>query len=299
LSARLRKVAAREALDLISSAKEVAKKREEEPKKPVHKGNRMNVSSTIADLILSKNSTHFDAWLHLWCIGNNIIIDLPIKFHKHFHKWNDLPNSRRLNSYIITKDYVQFCFEIITEPKVTEGNHIGIDTGINTLVTSSSNHSYGDGFRKLIEDVNRSKKGSSNRKRKTRKLKQTIDEVAKQIIKEEKPQTIVVEKLKNVSKNTKNKIPKFLRKLLGSWNYRHCLKRIEMQCEENRVSFRTVSPYQTSITCSNCGKIERSNRDGNIYKCDCGIELNADYNASINILNRWLKGSYGPLVSKT
>lgn len=300
LSARMRKVAAREAIDLISSAKEAAKEKGEEPKIPIHKGNRMAVSSTIAELTISKNSKEFDAWLHMQSIGNNIIIDLPIKFHKHFHKWNSLPNSRRMNSYIITKNYVQFCFEIITEPKRTHGNYIGIDSGINTLATTSSNHSYGIEFRKLIKDVNHSKKGSKNQKRRIKKLKQHIDETAKAIVYQEQPQVIVVEKLKNVSKDTKKKIPKFLRKLLGSWNYKYWLSRIEMQCEENRVSFRTVSPYQTSITCSNCGNIEKSNRNGNIYKCNCcNIIINADYNASINILNRWLKGAYGPHGSKT
>jgi IS605 OrfB family transposase len=300
LCARMRKVAAREAIDLISSAKEVAIEREEEPKIPVHKGNRMMVSSTTAELTISKKSTEFDAWLHLQSIGNNIIINLPIKFHKHFHKWNNLSNSRRLNSYIITKDYVQFCFEIRTEPKITNGDYIGIDSGMNMLATTSSNHSYGEELKKLIEEVNRSKKGSVNRKRKTRKLKQYIDETAKNVISQEQPQVIVVEKLKNISKDTKKKLPKFLRKLLGSWNYRYWLNRIEMQCEENRVSFRTVSPYQTSITCSNCGGIEKSNRNGNTYNCNCcGITLNADYNAAINILNRWLKGAYGPLGSQT
>lgn len=300
LSARMRKVAAREAIDLISSSKEAAKEREEEPQIPIHKGERMAVSSTIAELIPSKNSTEFDAWLHLQSIGNNIIIDLPIKFHKHFHKWNNLSNSRRMNSYIITKDYIQFCFEIKTEPKITHGEYIGIDSGMNTLATTSTNHSYGIELRKLIEEVNHSKKGSINKKRRTRKLKQYIDKAAKDIISQEQPQVVVVEKLKNISKNTKKKVPKFLRKLLGSWNYKYWLNRIKMQCEENRVSFRTVSPYQTSITCSNCGSIEKSNRKGNIYKCNCcSITLNADYNASINILNRWLKGAYGPLVSKT
>jgi IS605 OrfB family transposase len=170
---------------------------------------------------------------------------------------------------------------------------------MNVLATTSSENYYGKDFIKVISEVNSKKKGSKNRKRKTRELKQTIDEVAKKIIKEEKPQTIVVENLKSLSKNKKDKFPKHLRKLLNSWNYRYWLKRIEMQCEENRVSFRTVNPYQTSITCSKCGTIEKSNRNGICYKCNkCGIELNADHNASINILNRWLQGAYGPQVSK-
>jgi len=53
-----------------------------------------------------------------------------------------------------------------------------------------------------------------------------------------------------------------------------------------------VSPSYTSQTCSNCGSINKNNRKGEIYYCDsCGIIIDADYNASINILHR---GVYNP-----
>ena len=96
LSARLRKVAAREAIDMINTSKERWK---DKAVKPLHKGNRMYVSCTIADLKESKTSTEFDSWLHLSSIGNNIILDLPIKLHKHFNKYSTI--GKRLNSYII------------------------------------------------------------------------------------------------------------------------------------------------------------------------------------------------------
>ena len=53
-----------------------------------------------------------------------------------------------------------------------------------------------------------------------------------------------------------------------------------------------VSPEYTSQTCSRCKIVDKSNRNGERYVCkSCGLEIDADYNAAINILN---KGVYSP-----
>lgn len=67
-----------------------------------------------------------------------------------------------------------------------------------------------------------------------------------------------------------------------------------MNCEWNRVSFRSVSPYYSSQTCPCCGYVDRGNRKGEIFKClKCDHADNADINAGMNILLRFLTGPYG------
>ena len=46
-----------------------------------------------------------------------------------------------------------------------------------------------------------------------------------------------------------------------------------------------VNPAYTSQDCSKCGN--RGVRDKDSFKCVCGFEANADYNASLNILSGW------------
>ena len=107
---------------------------------------------------------------------------------------------------------------------------------------------------------------------------------------------IVVEKLKNLSKLSKvtRRVTQSIRRSIGSWNYRYWLTRLEQQCEQNRVSFRTVSPAYTSQKCSGCGHTDRSNRNGEKFRCQsCGLTDNADINAARNILERFLTGKYG------
>ena len=298
LSARLRKVAAREAIDMINASKERWK---DKAVIPVHKGNRMYVSSTIADLVPTKNANYkteesrlFDAWLHLASIGNKMILDLPIKYHKHFNKYNNI--GKRLNSYIITKNYVQFSFEVTTQPKKEGKKCIGIDTGINALARLNNGNQYGKDIKECIERVKRCQQGSKGQQVARRALKQRIDEVVKELMIKENPDLIVVERLKNMGNKSKAKrlLAKNIRRSIGTWNWKYWLKRLEAQCEINRVSFRSVAPYYTSTTCPVCGHSDRGNRSGEVFLClKCGHKDNADINAGKNILNRFLTGQYG------
>jgi putative transposase len=127
-------------------------------------------------------------------------------------------------------------------------------------------------------------------------LKQRIDETAKEILVKEYPDLIVVEQLKKMGFKSKAKrlLAKSIRRSIGTWNWKYWLKRLEAQCEINRVSFRSVAPYYTSTTCPACGHSDRGNRLGEVFLClSCGHGDNADINAGKNILNRFLTGQYG------
>ena len=293
LSARLRKVAAREALDMISASKERWKDKPNKLVKPVHKGKRMYVSCTIAELKDSKDAKKFDAWLHIASVGNKMTMDIPIRFHKHYNKL--CIKGRRLNSYIITGGYVQFVFETETGTKKEGKKCIGIDTGINALASLSTGEQFGTDIKQGIERVKRCKQGSKGKDRARRALKQRIDEVAKEVIKSD-VDLIVVESLKKMGHNgkLKRRLSKNIRRSIGSWNWKYWLGRLEQQAEQNRVSFRTVSPCYTSQTCPSCSHTDRGNRSGEVFRCQkCGYTDNADINASRNILNRFLTGPYG------
>lgn len=285
-SARLRKVAAREAIDMINSAKN---RDGDKAAKPVHHGLRMCLSSTIASLDTAK-STKFDSWLHLSCIGEKLILDLPIRRHKHFDLLNE--RGRRLESYSVTRDYVQFCFEIETGPKRMPDRCVGVDTGINALASLSTGEQLGTDIKACIERVTRCKHGSKGQQRASRALRQRMDEVAKEVV--STASLVVVENLTGITKNTKRRLVKSMRRSIGRWNVRYWLGTLQRKCEDNRVGFRTVSPYKTSQTCSSCGYVDRRNRSGELFRClECGFEANADVQASRNILARFLTGPYG------
>lgn len=289
LSARFRKVAAREAIDMVQAAR---KRFGDMAVKPVHKGRRMHVSSTIARLEPAANATEFDAWLHLYSLGDGIILDLPIRYHRHWHKLAG--RGKRLEAFIITESSVQFSFEIETGPKLTEGLLVGVDTGINALASLSDGRQHGTDIKPVIEAMKRCRHGSKRQRRLRRRLRQRMDEVAKEVV--TGARLVVAEGLKDLNHKTKvrRRLTRNMRRALGSWAYRYWLRRLQQRCEDNRACFRTVPPQYTSQRCPACGHTERANRSGEVFRCQqCGHGDNADINAARNILERFASGPYG------
>jgi hypothetical protein len=292
LSFRFRKVAAREAIDMIKSSR---RRYGEEAVRPTHKGQCMYISSAVASLVASKHTSEFDAWLHLHSMGMNIILDLPVKFHKHYNTF--ATKGKRLESYIVTIDNVQFAFEIETGLKYKSGKMVGVDTGIKALASTSNGVQFGRDITRYLDRINGCKHGSKGQKRARRALKQRMDEVAKELFDSTgRVRLIVVEKLKNLNHKTrvKRRLTKNMRRSIGSWAWRYWLDRLQRECENRRSAFRSVPAYYTSQTCPSCGHVDRKNRNGEVFLCrKCGHADNADINAARNILFRFITGPYG------
>ncbi len=69
------------------------------------------------------------------------------------------------------------------------------------------------------------------------------------------------------------------------------LKFLTYKAGENGLPIMKVNPQNTSKTCSNCGNILEMPLSKRMFNCDrCGLQLDRDINASINILNRAMVG---------
>jgi putative transposase len=66
---------------------------------------------------------------------------------------------------------------------------------------------------------------------------------------------------------------------------------LSLLSEESGVLLTKVNPAYTSQKCSLCGVVEKNNRKGERYQCTCGNDIDADFNASINLSHM---GVYSP-----
>lgn len=110
-------------------------------------------------------------------------------------------------------------------------------------------------------------------------LHQTTTEIAKT-----KPSRIVMESL-NVSGMMKNK---HLSKAIQQQKFYEFKRQIEYKSKLNGIEFIQVDKfYPSSKTCSCCGNIKKDLKlSDRMYKCDvCGLVIDRDYNASINLAN--------------
>lgn len=264
---------------------------------PVFNGSTIELNSDLVRIQYSKKSSEFDMWIRLGSIfGNRFSLILPTKKHenlnKHFKNGFELKKSITLRKNQLGRFYVDVFLERQTETPKKPVTSLGIDTGINKLLSCSNGEYLGTDIKRLLDKLNRRKQNSKNYNQTLKEIKDYIGQSVNQID-FENLDLIVMENLKGITTNTKGRSSKNLRKQLGHWNINLLFQRIANKCEENRVLFELVNPKYTSQTCSSCGAIHKESRKDEIYSCiSCGFEIDSDLNASKNILNRFLSGEF-------
>ena len=109
-------------------------------------------------------------------------------------------------------------------------------------------------------------------------INKTISSMIKQ-----KPSYITIEDLA-VSNMMKNR---HLSKAIASQKFFEFRTKLTTKCKQNKIELRVVDRfYPSSKKCSCCGKIKIDLKlKDRVYRCHCGLSLDRDFNASINLKN--------------
>lgn len=281
LSARMLQCAGKQALSIIRSTKKKKKTH-----KPLFKKDSIELDSRFIEIINGDNS--FDLWFKLGSIGNRITLMLPGRQHKHSNKYLNwkLKKSCRLRKYN-NKYYIDIFFEKESPDLKNKGKSLGLDIGYKKLIVSSDNKKYDRNLEVVYNKISRKKQGSKSFKRSLKERDNRLNGSVNDLLSDVKLATnkIIVENLKNVKRKSKGKIYKKFNNKLQRWSYSKVLKMLSLRCEELGILLKKVNPAYTSQTCSSCGFRDAGNRLGDCFTClKCGNILDADYNASLNIL---------------
>lgn len=221
-------------------------------------------------------------------------ICLPIKYHKHSLKFKDWKRKKSVQLQRIDgKYFLNFIYEKENTKKCSN-EKIGIDLGAHKLIADSNGKFYGKDLYDIYNRLAKKQRGSKKYKRLLKQKTNRVNEVCNMFINEHKNTDIVCEDLKNVKH--KSSFYKSVNNKLQYWSYRQVIDKLESLSESKGFTLIKVDPSYTSQTCSNCGAVIKANRDGEHYHCSCGLEIDADTNAAINILRR---GVYCPSSQKT
>lgn len=245
-----------------------------------------------------------------------IIGEVKTKFHRGDIKGKikTVTVSYEANQYFASINYED---ALIESNKVNNGKHIAIDVGVkvfaytseNEIINPNKEHSLENDIKKMIKAqkvLSRRKKGSKNRlkakeklAKKHLKIKNKRDDFLHKISNRlSENQTIKVEnlKIKSMSKQTKGTIEnpnmrasakRGLNRSILQQSWGRFFIFLEYKLKRNGGELIRINPKNTSLTCSNCGHISKENRktQAKFICTSCNISLNADYNASLNILN--------------
>ena len=252
-------------------------------KTKVSKPNIKSVSPELDDRFVETkldNSTSFDGWITLTCLGNDMKIVLPFKKTKHFNKM--LGKSTLKKGVRISKEFITFNFSVLPPIMRTEGKVVGLDKGIKDLYalsdgSASTVDNHGHTLDSILKKMSRKKKGSKAFKRCQKQRKNYINWCLNKLdlrgIK-----TINVEKLHDMRRGKRTS------RYLSHFTYPDIKTKLDNLSLETGVQIKEVSPTYTSQRCSKCGWTRKANRKGKKFVCtNCGYAADADLNASLNI----------------
>lgn len=215
-----------------------------------------------------------------------IQINVPINHHKHSNtfKLNGFKLRNNIQIKLIDKNYY---ISLIWEKNVsikTNGNVIGIDMGYKKLIVTSDNQFLNGDLANIYTKIANKKQGSNGFKRSLKQRDNEVNRVCNQLnlcnLK-----GIIIEDLNSVK--VRKKYSGSAKQEMPRWSYRQTIDKLTRMCEVNSIRLEKVSAAYTSQTCSVCGAVDKNSRLGEKYRCTaCKCELDADYNASINIYNR-------------
>lgn len=180
------------------------------------------------------------------------------------------------------------------------GEAVGIDLGLNSYIATSNGetlqapkhfrHSECK-LRKAQRSLSRKKKGSNRRKKARDRVAKThakirnqrrdfLHNTSRRLVDEHT--TIAVEKLcvKNMVKNH------HLAKSISDAGWAEFSHMLSYKAESASKEVLLVDPKNTSQACSGCGEMVKKTLTTRVHRCECGLVLDRDINAAINILKR-------------
>ncbi len=236
--------------------------------------------------------------------GNRLILKLKGLPRIEVKPSRELPPNGLLRAIRITRKplrtEVALSYElpdVETAKEIT--NSVGIDMGVSKRLTMSNGEivERRDIDRKklirLQRSASRKKKGSNNRRkavsllakewqRVTDKEKNYLHRLTASLVRTY--DFIAVEKLETkIMLRNKN-----LAKSISEQAWGKFIMLLNEKAESTGVKMAEVDPKNTSQECSNCGAMVRKNLSVRTHKCTCGLEIDRDVNAALNILHRGL-----------
>ena len=261
---------------------------------------------------VKNNKTDFEFYRHK--------IKIPTLKFVRVKEYGYIPKNTNIKSGTITKIADRYFLSLIIEikdivkAKNTGTKGLGIDLGIKDTAICSDGKVF-----KNINKIKKVKKLKKKLKREQRKMSRSYeyskfkkiklkelknfnkkklkvqrifyrlncirDDYNNKIVDEitrAKLKYITIEDLK-VSNMMKNK---HLSKAIQEQNFYAIRTKLINKCKERNIELRLVDTfYPSSKTCSCCGEIKKDLKlNDRIYKCcNCGLEIDRDYNASINL----------------
>lgn len=286
LSERYKSNALKQALETVTSTRKAAKVLGKPCSMPVYKGYAILDGKFVS---VETGRKSFDLVLRLSSLKKGSRITIPTRKTKIINKWFSRPGAKFIQGACISERSIFIWVESLDTPVKTDGSVIGIDIGLNKLITDSVGRFFGTSFRTIRDKIIHRKPGSKGHKKAYQERFNYINRILN-LMPWTEIKTIGIEDLKYLKHGKKRDRGKSFRRAMAPWAYRQVLNRIQAKAQENRVRLVPVPPANTSRCCPSCRVVSKNSRTGENFRCvACGYEQDADIVGALNVLDRTIR----------
>lgn len=279
LSARYRSQALKQALETVIATRKAAKVLKKRVQCPVFRGSAVLDAKFVS---VEDGKGSFDLVVRISSLHKGHLITIPTKRTAVLNRWCE--RGAIIQGCALSESGIVLWVEMPDEPMRENGAALGVDIGLNKLVSDSNGNHYGTEFKAIRDKIRRSKPKSKARYRHFAERENYINFIVNQL-----PWLLLsilgVENLTGMKLGKQKNRGKTFRKAIAPWTYRRVLERIGHKAQENRVHLVAVPPAYTSQTCPVCGRCEKENRSNERFACvGCGHNADADHVGARNVL---------------
>lgn len=286
LSARYRSQALKQALDIVSSTRKAEKTTGSEAGLPIFYGAAVLDAKFVS---VEEGRGSFDLVIRLSSLVSGRRIVIPTKRTRVLNKWLGKPDACLLQGCALTETSLVLWISLPESEYKKEGEVLGVDIGVNKLLSLSTGSHLGTDFPKLSAKLRRKLPGSRARQRCYQERKCFIGQQINKLP-WDSVAAIGLEKLSDMKRGKRKGRSRAFRKAIAPWTYRQVINGILQKAQEHRVLPVAVDPAYTSRTCPVCGRCDKLNRRGENFLCTgCGHSADADTVGAQNILDRTLQ----------
>jgi len=190
--------------------------------------------------------------------------------------------------------FATFVTELLDVPKKEPKTAIGIDVGIEKLATMSTGEiiEHPHLLKKSEENLKKLQKRLSKKKKRSKHRKNARIKVAKAHRKIERRRDDFLHKISNGFRNhhLANSI------VDSSWG--KLIQYTTFKAENAGKFVELVDPNGTTQSCSRCGVSVKKSLSVRIHRCpNCGLTIDRDVNAALNILKKVRRGTPKPVLT--
>ncbi len=285
LSARYRSQALKQAIETVVFTKKAVKGTHKHCSMPVFRGSATLDAKFVA---IEAGKGSFDLVVKLSCLEKGKRLILPTKKTKILNKWTSRPLARIIQGCSLNENSITIWVEL-PDLEAKKGSSLGVDIGVNKLLSLSDGSHLGTEFKALRDKIKRKKPKSKAKGRAIKERNNFIHRIVN-LLPWAAMGMLAIEDLKHMKTGKQKNRGKQFRKAMIPWTYCQVIEVLKQKAQENRVHLVAVAPAYTSQTCPDCGTVSKGNRKAEKFCCiNCGYSHDADTVGAMNILVKALR----------